>query len=934
MKSTTQTHAAGLPIARVALIAIMLLVALACGCQQLRLPAIDPTGSCIFAPLPATTTLALPGHAGEGCSCFGCLNKIGTCLKSHKFTKPVPAFPEPVAPPVCATPSQEKGSCLGNCFGKCDDEACVASQGCDGQCAAGPRAVLIGKEIDATCKLHLPDRGKRGCILLTPQRIVAPVGGEVVLLSGICGDDGYLQVNEPLEWMLTNDSVGTIIEVGDDELGAIHRLAGAKQPDKRSPSYAMGVTSSKKQLITRGNLNPRDDVSLEKGQTWITLSSPSEGTSRITVLAPDSECWDQRKASATIYWIDARWQFPGPQIVPSGTQVDLSTRVTRSEGTLPARGWRVRYEIMQPQLATFAGTNGSSVVESNVDENGIAPATLIPTPGTSGIAAIQMQVIRPGGDSDNMPTMTIGSGQTFVTWSSPQLAIRAGAPSIATYELPVEVVANVSNPGDQPAENVRVTVQLPPGHNAQADNLAKIYGNSIEWDLGTLPPQTQIDLFVNIGLKATSDLIFQARADGNLFAEDSVRIDVYRPSLSVTVAPERDRYEAGQPVNFKIAVTNTGDRPLQNVRLEGRGDGSMTHNETGGQVIENVKTDGPLQPGMTWNTAVTFVPTSSGRRCINVQATADGGQRSDSGSCVTVINPIPPTPALTATLRGRERIPTGSQIIYEARVVNTGEVDLRNVRVAMSFDPQLTPLQATEGKDTSRIGQYIISWTLPKLARGESKVLEAEFEATRPNPRSQIVLTVTSAEGASADAGYFTEIFAGPPTTTSPAPPPTLPPTLPPPTIPGGAAPRGEVPPQTQPNVPVQPNVPGNVGGPRLSIINRDNPAQVGRPIRYALRITNESSQIDGQVSIRFKLPGGVTVQSVNQRMSPTGVDIQNSAGMIYLNDIRTMRPGESIDYDIVLVSNQPQTFDLYVEALSQLSPGGVTTSVTTQALP
>ncbi len=919
-------HAAGLTIARLVLIAMMSLIGGSSGCQQLRLPAIDPTGACVFAPRPTTTTLALPGSGGERCGCFGCLNKIGTCFKNHKFTKPVSAFPEPLDPPECATPAGEKGGCLGG------DEVCVPSQNCDGQCAAGPRAVLIGKEIDATCPLHLPERGKRGCILLTPQRIVAPVGGEVVLLSGICGDDGYLQVNESLEWMLTNDSVGTIIDVGDDELGAIHRFAGAKQPDKRSPSYALGVTSSKKQLITRGNLNPRDDVSLEKGQTWVTLSSPSEGTSRITVLAPDSECWDQRKATATIYWIDARWQFPSPQIVPAGTQVALSTRVTRSEGTLPARGWRVRYEIMNPELATFAGATGSSVVEVNVDDNGLAPATLIPTPGKSGVAAINMQVIRPGGDRDNMPTMTIGNGQTFVTWSSPQLAIRAGAPSTATYDLPVEIVANVSNPGDQPAENVKVTVQLPPGTVALADNLAKVYPNSVEWDLGTLPPQTQIDLFMSLPLKAPSELIFQARANNDLFAEDSVRIDVYRPSLSVTVSPEKDRYETGQPVNFRIAVLNTGDRPLDNVRLEGRGDGSMVHNETGGKVIENTKTDGPLQPGATWNTAVTFVPTNSGRRCINVQATADGGQRGIAESCVTVINPIPPTPSLTATLQGRERIPTGTSTIYRARVVNTGEVPLSNVRVAMSFDPQLTLLQATEGKDTSRLGQYIVSWNIPTLARGESKVLEGEFEATRPNPRSQVVLTVTSAQGAAADADFFTEIFAGPPPTTTPTAPPSLPQVLPTPTIPQGAAPQPTVPPRTQP---AQPNAIPNTGrGPRLELINRDNPVQVGRPIRYALRISNESAEIDSRVGIRFKLPSGVRVDSINQRLNPGGVEIQESAGMIYLSDIRTMRPGESIDYDIVLISNQPQAFDLNVEAISQQSPGGVSASASTQVLP
>ena len=353
-------------------------------------------------------------------------------------------------------------------------------------------------------------------------------------MSGICGTDGYLQMNQKLEWMLAPDSVGTFIQVGDDDPGLLHRLVGSKvRPEKRDPSYAIGLTSTKRTLITRGNVDARDDVQLEKGQTWITISSPSEGTSHVTVLAPNSECWDQRKATATIYWVDARWQFPGPEVVAAGQPVDLTTRVTRSEGTLPARGWKVRYEIERPEMATFAGTNGASVVEATVDDSGNASVQLIPNPGTSGITAIDMQVIRPGGDSDNLPTMTLGSGRTFVTWSSPQLAIRAGTPSIATFDVPVQVVANVSNPGDQDATNVRVDVQIPPGARVtNADSYARVLPNSVTWEIGTVPPQTQLDLFMEVAPQSPIDLVFQARGDG-LVAEDTVRIDVFQPSSDI-----------------------------------------------------------------------------------------------------------------------------------------------------------------------------------------------------------------------------------------------------------------------------------------------------------------------------------------------------------------------------------------------------------------
>jgi hypothetical protein len=59
-------------------------------------------------------------------------------------------------------------------------------------------------------------RARCGELLLTPTKLVAPVGGEVILLAGICGKDGLLVTGEPIEWMLSPESVGQIIDVGDN----------------------------------------------------------------------------------------------------------------------------------------------------------------------------------------------------------------------------------------------------------------------------------------------------------------------------------------------------------------------------------------------------------------------------------------------------------------------------------------------------------------------------------------------------------------------------------------------------------------------------------------------------------------------------------------------------------------------------------------------
>jgi len=914
----------------------LILVAISVGCQQLRLPAIDPNGQCLFSPYPTTTSLALPGCSGEGCTCTACARGVGSCLKNtsarvstalSQFHRGVanPVFTEPTTPPPCIDP---------NAAGVLPSFGTAIGSGtpCGDECRIGPPAVLLGDECHAKMRdcLKLPTKGTRGCILLSPQRIVAPVGGEVILMSGVCGTDGYLALGESLEWMLTPESVGTFIEVGDDAPGALHRLAKIEKTDKLSPSFARGVTSTKKALITRGNLNPNDDVPLEKGQTWLSISSPTEGTSRVTVLAPDSDCWDQRKATATIYWIDARWQFPGPQQVLAGTPVTLSTRVTRAEGAIPARGWTVRYEIMNPELALFAPSN-SPVVEAKVDDSGNATVELIPTRNatgsfTSGTATIVARIVRPGGDRDNMPDLTLGSGQTFVTWSAPQLALRAAAPEIATFDTPVEVAVNVQNPGDQPATNVRVNVAIPPGARVtRADSFASISPSNVTWELGAIPPQQQLDLFMSIAAQSPIRLNFEGRGDNGLVAGSSVNINVFRPSLAIQVRPAmNDSSPVGTPITFNIDVTNTGDRVLTGVNLRAVGDMEMTHTETGSRFVGQNKQDGPLQPGQTWSTATTFVPLGSGRRCITVEAMADGGQKISGESCATVINKVVPVPAITAQITGRDPIETGVERIFSYNIVNTGQVPLTNVRIVATFDSQLQLIQATEGKDTSRLGQFQIVWLVPVMQPGAKALIkEGVFVATRPSPRSTMVLTVSSTEGATAEDTFDFVINASPPAI---LPPPSNP-------APNSAEPR--LPPAALPAAPGATSPTGPIGNSlSLSLLDRDDPVRVGQPIRYSLSIRNNSNQLDGDVEIRFRRPPGVEVSKVAQRRAPGAGGFRPEGELVYLEKIRDLRPGEVVDFDIDLISNLPQDLELTVEAISRLVPTGTFSTQSTRVNP
>ncbi len=63
------------------------------------------------------------------------------------------------------------------------------------------------------------------------------------------------------------------------------------QPGKVSADLAIGRTAVLPHTITKGNADPSDDVRVVKGQTWVSVTSPTEGTSRVTAYAPDVENW-------------------------------------------------------------------------------------------------------------------------------------------------------------------------------------------------------------------------------------------------------------------------------------------------------------------------------------------------------------------------------------------------------------------------------------------------------------------------------------------------------------------------------------------------------------------------------------------------------------------------------------------------------------------
>jgi hypothetical protein len=249
---------------------------------------------------------------------------------------------------------------------------------------------------------------------------MAPVGSEVVLVSGLYGARREFVARQPLEWTLSGDSVGQIVSTADDENCAADLFRNASV--RKTGNRAVTQTSTSTMVLTRGTPNRGDDVTLLRGQSWVTVTSPTAGTTYVTVMAPQAYNWDQRRQTAAIHWVDVQWRVPPPAIVQASQPHLLSTEVQRTSGK-PLPGWIVRYELSE-SAGPGLDAQGRSILEAVTDEAGRASVNLVPA-NRSGSCQVEVKIIRPSNPDDDLPRMVVGRGWTSVNWSAadPQVTL-------------------------------------------------------------------------------------------------------------------------------------------------------------------------------------------------------------------------------------------------------------------------------------------------------------------------------------------------------------------------------------------------------------------------------------------------------------------------------------------------------------------------------
>ncbi len=335
-----------------------------------------------------------------------------------------------------------------------------------------------------------------------------------------------------------------------------------------------------------------------------------------------------------------------------------------------------------------------------------------------------------------------GSSSMRVKVCEPKLVLKVQGTERALIGDNASFLVSVTNPGDGPAEQVKVNAELSPG-------LIHTNGKRPQFDVGTLAPgetrSMQMVCSAKEGGVQTCDIV--ATADGDLRAQDKASVTVIMPKLDLEVNGPKLRY-LGRPARFTIKVTNPGDAPATNVmvsdvipagfKFEGAPEGGR-HDFSTRTVSWFV---GDLEPGKSREVHLDLMAVNPGEHAHKVSAQAARGLKAEN-EALTRVEGL--SAILLEVVDTQDPIEVGADTSYEIRITNTGTKTETDIRLSCTLPEQMQLKGAQGPVRFQEQGKVIAFEALPKLAPRADAIYRVFVKAMAPgNVRFKTQITSTN----------------------------------------------------------------------------------------------------------------------------------------------------------------------------------------------
>lgn len=399
-------------------------------------------------------------------------------------------------------------------------------------------------------------------------------------------------------------------------------------------------------------------------------------------------------------------EWVGPPVAKVGQPADFSL-VVRNACNIPVQQVMVRVRI--PQGMNLAAAEPKAVTENNVLMWELG--TMQPKQERN----LQMKLLpETKGDVGCQAWVTFTGASTMrVRVREPKLLLKAAAPDKVLIGDAAAFSLTVSNPGDGPAELVKVKANL-------SDGLEHARGKMVEFDVGNLAPgeTRSVQLICTTKTGGLQKCEAVAEADGGLRSQDQAAVNVIMPRLDIEANGPKLRY-LDRKATYTFKVTNPGDAPALNVMvtdLVPPGFKFVAASDGGRHDFATRTVSwflGEVGPGQAREVKLDVVAVNPGEHKHRASAQAARGLKVET-EVQTRVEGL--SALLLEVIDVEDPVEVGADTSYEIRVTNTGSKTETDIRLSCLI-PDKMEFKGAQGATSFHLeGKTVVFDPLPKLA--------------------------------------------------------------------------------------------------------------------------------------------------------------------------------------------------------------------------
>jgi uncharacterized repeat protein (TIGR01451 family) len=310
------------------------------------------------------------------------------------------------------------------------------------------------------------------------------------------------------------------------------------------------------------------------------------------------------------------------------------------------------------------------------------------------------------------------------------LSVDVVGPQVLNINQTASLKIVVRNTGTADAMGVVVRDELPDSLDfLSSQPEAERNGALLFWKLATVPAASErvISLRVKAVKVDPAEVIHAATV--SLLAGSKSRTIIREPKLKVEQTATSGKVLKGQPVQFRIAISNPGTGPARNVVVQAKLSAGLKH-ESGEPNDQNIfeQTLDQIEPGkrVVLDALVAETKLAGEQSCEVVAQSNDVTTNRDDAHSVATVTVI--EPKLKVAITGDEKRFTDTIATYNVTVENPGTATAHNVYVlaTLPLSGRLVGQPPSGARWDAASGKLI--WRIPQVEPGEKEKVALAFQ--------------------------------------------------------------------------------------------------------------------------------------------------------------------------------------------------------------